>query len=347
MLKRGTRTRSWLLQNWQLLIILFFVLGILLIMFFTEPTQQNKDILVLHSDHKQDSPTVEFRNGTDIIWQIPSSSPKAILFLAHGCNGKAANFWDKSPTCPNCIGLPEERLLVSNALSRNFAVLAISSRKRCWTFREEMSTVKDIIQRWVREKNLDKIPVVALGASSGGYFVSALATKMNFSSITIMIAEGVFGAMDIPNDYPPTLFVHMPKDIDRQQKIGMAMEMLKSKGVDVAEVECLDLPLSRGFLAERVPGLDPSVSARLFDLFKGNGFVDEKGYMKRDGRVTRWKEAVRKSGIRVEEALFQHVQEELNLAFAYHEMTSLPSNDVFKWFESHLKHRVAKIETLE
>ncbi|CAN1123100.1 Pentatricopeptide repeat-containing protein At1g03100, mitochondrial [Linum perenne] len=330
MLKRGgTRTRSWLLQNWQLLVIVLFVVVIPLIIFFPEPAQRKKDIL--HTDHH--SPTVEFRNGTDIIWQIPSS-PKAVLFLAHGCNGRAANFWDKSPSCANCIGLPEERLLVLNALARNFAVLAISSRERCWTFREEMLIVKEIIEWWVLKNKLDKVPLVALGASSGGYFISALATNIKFSSITIMIAEGVFSEMDIPEDYPPTLFVHMPKDVYRQQKITTFMEMLKSKGIDVAEVECLDLPLSRSFLAERVAGLDASVSAKLFDLFKDKGFIDEKGYINKDGRATRWKDAVRRSGIPLDEKLFQHVQEELNLAFAYHEMTSLPSEDILKWSET-------------
>ncbi|MFS7889090.1 hypothetical protein Hanom_Chr00s000003g01602811 [Helianthus anomalus] len=40
-------------------------------------------------------PTVKILNGTEVIWQIPDS-PRSILFIAHGCNGRAANFWDKS-----------------------------------------------------------------------------------------------------------------------------------------------------------------------------------------------------------------------------------------------------------
>ncbi|KAL7087254.1 hypothetical protein ACP275_13G056000 [Erythranthe tilingii] len=81
-------------------------------------------------------PTVELRNGTDLIWQIPNL-PKAVLFLAHGCNGRALNFWDKSCNCPNCIGLPEERLIVLNALARNFVVIAVSSKRVCWSIGEE------------------------------------------------------------------------------------------------------------------------------------------------------------------------------------------------------------------
>ncbi|KAF2314800.1 hypothetical protein GH714_033621 [Hevea brasiliensis] len=235
-------------------------------------------------------PTIEFRNATDVIWQIPDLA-KAVIFLAHGCNGRAVNFWDRSPSCPNCVGLPEERLLVLHALVHKFAVLTISS----------------------------------MGS-------------LRFSSIIIMIAEGIFDQMDVTENYPPTLFVHMPKDLYRQQKISEFIEVLKNKGIDVAEVECLEFPLSPFFLADRIPGLNQTVSAKLFKLFGDKGFIDRKGYMMKDGRATHWKEALHETKeIVLDKNLVQHVQEELNLAFAYHEMTSLQSEQFFKWFESHMK----------
>ncbi|KAJ6686462.1 SECRETION-REGULATING GUANINE NUCLEOTIDE EXCHANGE FACTOR [Salix purpurea] len=245
-------------------------------------------------------PTVELRNGTDVIWQIPSL-PKAVLFVAHGCNGGAVNFWDRSSSCPNCIGLPEERLLVLHALARKFAVITISSAGRCWTLGEERIIVKNIIQWWALTHNLESLPLVALGASSGGYFVSALATNL------------------------------------RQQKISEFIEVLKNKGIDAEEVECMEFPLSPSFLADRIPGMNQNVSAKLFELFQVKSFVDGNGYMKKDGRATRWKEALREcKNLVLDKSMVQHVQEELNLAFAYHEMTSLQSEQIFKWFESHL-----------
>ncbi|XP_062151933.1 uncharacterized protein LOC133860322 [Alnus glutinosa] len=281
-------------------------------------------------------PTIEVKNGTEIIWQIPDT-PKAVIFLAHGCNGRAVNFWDRSSTCSNCIGLPEERLLVLHALARKFAVLTISSVGRCWTFVEERLIVKDILKWWVEKNKLQQLPIVALGASSGGYFVSVLANELKFSSITLMIAEGVFEKMDISEDYPPTLFVHMPKDIYRQQKIHENLERLRNKGVDVAEIECMEFPLSPHILADRIPGIDQTFSAKLFELLRDKGFIDENGYMKNDGRATRWKAALRENKTYFpDQHLAQHIQEELNLAFAYHEMTSLHSELIFKWFESHM-----------
>nr|DAD37671.1 TPA_asm: hypothetical protein HUJ06_008312 [Nelumbo nucifera] len=272
----------------------------------------------------QFQPTLDLSNGRDVIWQIPDS-PKAVLFLAHGCNGRAVNFWDRSPGCPNCVGLPEERLIVLHALARKFAVLTISSAGRCWSFEEERVIIKEIIQKWVDKNRLEKLPIVALGASSGGHFVSALATDMKFSSITLMIAEGLFRGLDIPDDYPPTLFVHMPKDDERMKLIGKNMKALRRKGVDVSEIKCMEFPLAPSLLADRIPGLDDTISVKLFELFRNKGFIDDNGYMRKDGRATKWKEAVRKEQNLLPDKYewIHHIQEELNLAFAYHEMTSL------------------------
>ncbi|KAJ4729058.1 Secretion-regulating guanine nucleotide exchange factor [Melia azedarach] len=343
MFKRGSRSKAWSGPRLPVLIMFLVLILIVSVLLFGKDSKKPDSSFGLlkqkwnsFEPSVQFHPTVELRNGTDMIWQIPDS-PKAVLLLAHGCNGRAVNFWDRSPNCPKCIGLPEERLLVLHALARRFAVLTISSIGRCWTMGEERLIVKDIIRWWVETHNLEKLPLVALGASSGGYFVSALAMDLRFSSITLMIAEGMFDQMDIAEDYPPTLFVHMPKDSYRQQKIGEYMEVMRNKGIDVAEIECMEFPLSQNFLADRIPGLDQAISAKLFDLLREKGFIDENGYMRSDGRATRWKAALRESkAIFLDKNLVHHVQEELNLAFAYHEMTSLQSEQIFKWFETHM-----------
>ncbi|KAL2973049.1 hypothetical protein AAZX31_14G026400 [Glycine max] len=249
----------------------------------------------------------------------------------------AINFWDKSPKCPDCIGLPEERLLVLHGLAQGFAVITISSAQRCWTFGKEVLVVKDIIEWWIGRKKLEKLPLVALGASSGGYFVSVLATAMKFSSTVLMIAEGMFEQIDVKGDYPPTLFVHMPKDLYRQQKIDEYVEVLKDKGIDVGVVECLEFPLSPSTLADRIPGLDQALSRNLFEFFQEKGFIDKNGYMRKDGRQIKWKKAFEeKKALLLDKNLVPHIQEELNLAFAYHEMTSVHSDQIFKWLETHM-----------
>lgn len=283
------------------------------------------------------NPSLYHTNGTEVIYQIPSS-PKAVLFVAHGCNLHAYDFWDKSPNCPRCTGLPEDRLFVLRALELNMAVITISSLGKCWSYKREMENVQWIIQNWVRSNKLGNLPKFAMGASSGGYFVSALATKMEFSSVCIMITAGVFGNIDIQKNYPPTLFVHMVKDRIRAHAILSNMAQLTEAGVEVKEIRCEQFPLDAGFLTKRIPGLDQSFADKLIEVFHERGFLDEKGYLKKDGRVIKWKETLlEKKLIHEKFELLSHVNEELNLAFAYHEFTSLKNDEIFEWFQSHMK----------
>ena len=63
----------------------------------------------LASNEKLNSGAVNYDEigGAEVVWHSPPN-PKAILFLAHGCNHQATDFWHPCKTCPKCVGLPEE-----------------------------------------------------------------------------------------------------------------------------------------------------------------------------------------------------------------------------------------------
>ncbi|MBA0726121.1 hypothetical protein Golax_001970 [Gossypium laxum] len=178
MLNLRTKLKAWHgHKKYPVVVLVMFVVSVsvALVLLFNKYEENPIPVPGLPPDRKwnrfeslvQFNPKREFRNGTDLIWQIPDS-PEAVLFLAHGCSCRAVNFWDKSPKCHECVGLPEDRLLVLHALARKFAVLTISSVGECWTFGKERLIVEDIITWWVKRQNLGKLPLVALGASSGG-----------------------------------------------------------------------------------------------------------------------------------------------------------------------------------
>lgn len=296
----------------------------------------------LRSDNNH--PTVQYIDHTVVIWQIPDSS-RAVLFVAHGCGGHPGHYWDRSPTCPNCVGMPEERLLVREALHLRYAVIGISSLGKCWSFGKEVTTVNQIIGGWIEtHPELNNLPVFGLGASSGGQFLSILATKMKFRAITLVVAQGLFKSMSdvVFSDYSPTLFVHMPKDGARMRMITKHMELLSKKGVEVREIRCMEFPITPHLLSDRIPGLDKGFSIKLFRMFGELGFIDDDGYMKKDGRKTPWKESMAKFIPDTDRygSVFRHIQTELNLAFAYHEMTSLEMNTIFQWFQQHMDSRI-------
>ena len=69
----------------------------------------NPHIMHLASNEKLNSgnPTYDEIGGAEVVWHS-KPNPKAILFLAHGCNHQATDFWHLCKTCPKCTGLPEE-----------------------------------------------------------------------------------------------------------------------------------------------------------------------------------------------------------------------------------------------
>lgn len=283
------------------------------------------------------SGTLNYLQGTQLVWQIPPS-PKAVLFIAHGCQGSATHFWDKSPNCAECLGLPEERIIVMNALSKGYAVVAISSTRDCWSIATDKEKVMVTLSHWILEKGLDKLPVAALGASSGGYFVSALAREYRFSSIVIMISEGLFRTMRINVHYPATLFVHMVKDKRRANLVKEAMEMLRSKGVVTKEVKCYQEPVTPHYFT-KIPGVSAITSERIHQALKHSDILDKENYMMMDGRSMNWMVPLRGRRTMQEEHYKQwdmHMRELLNLAFGFHETTSFQSDEIFAWLDTHL-----------
>ena len=168
--------------------------------------------------------THELVDHVEIVWELPASTPSALLFLAHGCNHGAIDFWPHDAKCPECIGLPEEVRLVKAALLAGFAVIAISSadrlHRRCWDFQQDGPRVVQVLTAFRRQHALEAAPLVALGASSGGAFVLQLPQILPCACIVSQIMavpdrtlhggprrRGMCGACQ-----PPTLFVHMPRD---------------------------------------------------------------------------------------------------------------------------------------
>eukprot|EP00271_Cylindrocystis_brebissonii_P015516 TRINITY_DN38427_c0_g1_i1.p1 TRINITY_DN38427_c0_g1~~TRINITY_DN38427_c0_g1_i1.p1 ORF type:complete len:499 (+),score=39.80 TRINITY_DN38427_c0_g1_i1:719-2215(+) len=301
------------------------------------------------------NPTVGVIEGSEAVWQIPDE-PKAALFLAHGCNHKATHFWDPHEKCPQCVGLPEDRALVIGALQRGYAVLALSSSANCWSVKwrgsPEILQAASALQSWRKDNNLTSLPFFALGASSGGYFISVLAHHFPFDALVIMISCGVRMAFESPITplarekdssptlpYPPSLFVHMPRDERTADGVQEAISLLKSNGVNAAELQCPEIPLSDTFFSERIECIDKDTSRQIFEALRSSSAVGEDGRLARDGRALDWSDILKRQNVDLSSACKGHrytdfIEEELNMAYAYHEMTSLNSSSMFDWFEN-------------
>jgi len=205
--------------------------------------------------------------------------------------------------------------------------------------------VKFVLESWIDRLGLVELPLLGLGASSGGYFVSRFAKVMKFDAIVVMIAEGSF--RNVRNfSYPPVLFVHMVKDETRVARIREIIPVLREAGVQADEIQCKEVNITDNFFSKRIPYVDLEMSVRLGEILERSGYLDGRRFLKVDSRSLKLKQDMRssKDGQELLDSLSRrsenwehHIREELNLAFAFHEFTSLPTRRIIAWFESHVK----------
>ena len=111
-------------------------------------------------------------SGADIelfVQQPSQQLPLGMLWLFHGCNHNGEDWFT----------LPAERKVLRAALQRGLVVVAMSSndrtRSRCWDETDVPRFVVALLSLRASHGLAESLPLYALGASSGGMFVNALA----------------------------------------------------------------------------------------------------------------------------------------------------------------------------
>eukprot|EP00191_Tetraselmis_sp_GSL018_P020722 CAMPEP_0177593740 /NCGR_PEP_ID=MMETSP0419_2-20121207/9349_1 /TAXON_ID=582737 /ORGANISM="Tetraselmis sp., Strain GSL018" /LENGTH=379 /DNA_ID=CAMNT_0019084883 /DNA_START=75 /DNA_END=1214 /DNA_ORIENTATION=- len=312
-------------------------------------------------------PTFEVADdGQEYVWQLPASKVNGVILLAPGCHHAATDFWDKQRGCEDCIGLPEEKRIVRTALSRGYAVIAVSAGGRgfnpeCWdvTFptideSSDISPTIFVLQTWLREKSLSHVPVYAIGASSGGAFVLVLALRFPFAAVCSQIMAAppnVFRASNIGDaeegrtwKYPPTLFVHMPRDSRTAARVKHGLSVLHKEKVPAKELRVMPKPLTPSFLSERITSMPKDTSAAIYAVLREAGTIDERGFLREDPRspTSGWREALRalqgRPGLAGDSLAPDEspIAEELNVLYARHEIVSDFMQETLDWFEASL-----------
>jgi predicted esterase len=201
--------------------------------------------------------TYEDIGGSEVVWQMPAPAQQqpvaGVLLALHGCGHYAGDWFPRSPSCPRCLGLPEELIITRAALARRLAVVAISSLDRdyskCWdpnpTSDDAVAVERVLTELTRRAPSLAGRPIFAFGASSGGAFALALGARrapalrgviaeiMGHPSLAAWVGGG--GATGGANaaaskskpKYPPTAFIHMPRDGDTAALVAVNAAELK------------------------------------------------------------------------------------------------------------------------
>ncbi|KAI3436872.1 hypothetical protein D9Q98_006282 [Chlorella vulgaris] len=293
-------------------------------------------------------PKVRIIRDLETLWEVPQK-PKGVLFVAHGCSHQGSDFWQPSARCKHCLGLPEECLVREVALQRGYAVVAVTSFNRtsgCWhntqaEFSEDLQRLPSILLEVLEEEGLLALQLVAFGASSGGGIVLRLAGIM--PDVQGVIAQVVparpslLQTTDASRCYPPVLFAHMAaKDPAWAEQVQGALLYCRGAGIPAAEVEIDAQPVTPQLL-QRERQVDVQMGEAMVAALRGQGMLDEAGFLKDDPRTTRqlWQAALQPVvGSLSLEPDASGVAQLLNVAYARHELTSDSVDISLAWLEA-------------
>ncbi|KAK3244237.1 hypothetical protein CYMTET_46143 [Cymbomonas tetramitiformis] len=289
--------------------------------------------------------------GTQIIWQKPYN-PVGVLFLAHGCSHKATDFWPKSTDCPDCLGLPEEVRITQASLASGLLVMAISSWGKCWDtnlksgardsrpyVNNDLENVVGAIQMVQKLESAETLPIFALGASSGGAFVSILPHRVKLQALCVMISGLEPDTLEtaVEGGYPQTLFVHMQRDEHTMRAVARSIVELKKLQVRTADIVVLPQNVESFFFYLRIESITQDLSARMVSALTYAGLTGPTGILYKDPRGTMWREAIKQHAFRGKEMNLplendrSAISEEMNVAYARHEITADFMDLVIPW----------------
>ena len=298
------------------------------------------------------------RPPVEVVWQSPGRGvPTGVLLLSHGCSHSATDWWPPSSSCPRCTGLPEETRIVAAALQRGMLAIAVSSVDRdtmCWHVAHDAPRVLDALEAVLAGANIsDAVPRFAMGASSGGAFSALLPTYTQpphppWRAVAVQImgvppdmlsmapttSSSSDGNASTPAPYPPSLWVHMPRDAALGELVSSDLAALHAANVTAEEVQVHPLPVTPRFLTQRIGGLTNETAAAVHVALVGADLLDGAGFLRQDPRRSAWREALAAAGVLDANSTLagrdtlapdeSALAEVLNLAYAVHEICGTP-----------------------
>lgn len=317
-------------------------------------------VSIVHPDRESAIQQIE------IVYEIPSSIIRGVIFVAHGCQHSSIDWWRQSSTCPNCRGLPMEVSITSKALEMGLIVIAISSNNRmhkCWTQKDLYPTIEAL--KYLYHKlsiTFENTPLFLLGVSSGGSFVGSLAQMIptlsedatrisgpvKVAGICVQISNIVFHSEDFTR-IPPTYFVYMSKDANLSKQVTKTAEVIKRHLIPVETHSCDDKVVDDSFL-QSLEYLNSNDRSYLMQSLRLNKIISSNGKLLNDPRSTssNWRQVVLEALPNVVPRYDSLVADEspmselVNVAWSSHEITDENIAGVLKWLLKNAKSTTMK-----
>lgn len=307
-------------------------------------------------------PRTETIARREVVWEPPPLKAAGIVFLFHGCQHSAGDFWEAGPGCPNCLGLPEERAIVASAHENSYVAVAISSwdrlHSRCWRLQDVQPSLV-VVDTMRKRLGLDRTPAFALGASSGGGFTGMLASRAPSGTFTAVssqimpVSDHFFAGGGAPSDIALEL-VSMPRDFMTEQYVQSNVATAISLGLKVSARHCLPLPVTPTLFSDRArtyPGdaadhassfsrISLAASVEIAAVLEAEGFLDTRTKeLLEDPRQSEWRDVLATKGSSLIRNLPMEpdasaLSEIMNVAWAQHEFCATDIQKTFDFFHA-------------
>eukprot|EP00811_Abedinium_folium_P015849 NODE_247_length_3296_cov_8.165983.p1 GENE.NODE_247_length_3296_cov_8.165983~~NODE_247_length_3296_cov_8.165983.p1 ORF type:complete len:803 (-),score=129.90 NODE_247_length_3296_cov_8.165983:773-3181(-) len=278
--------------------------------------------------------------GLEAVWRHPGpGAVRGILILLHGMGHGALDFFERSTEVPGGNGLPEELSLVRAAVTHGWLALAVSSSDRkckAWNPPDDGPAIARAVAALRVREALGNAPVAALGASNGGQMALLLQRWLPDTCAVVAQISALPAAL-VGVAMPPTLFVHMAlRDVTTGARVREAIAKLRRQGARAAELVVGPKCVTDNFFSERIAHVTPAVSTAMACALKVHGWLDDEGFLLEDPRTSggAWRECIVKHAAALGDTLVADaspIVEELNVAWAMHEITGEWVEEALEW----------------
>lgn len=291
---------------------------------------------------KEGQPAITFLTAS------PASSPtnpiRGVLLLMHGCYHNAYDFWNRS-ACTDCTGLPVGSRISASAMQAGFHVAAISPKSTCWDYEDDLPRVMEVITFLKEKEGFDTLPFYCLGISSSVPVCASLPAHVkNVKGVAFQIMNVNVAPLLVPSKYtypyPPSVWIHMPRDRFMAEKIGKSLEQMRAARRPVLEIEVGALSVHKDYFSKHFPAISSALSAKIVAELQGAGLLDPHGTLVHDPNGFDWRAPLMRNVMSELQAIDtlkpnqSPVSELLNLAFANHEATPNHMEETFEFWQN-------------
>jgi hypothetical protein len=227
-------------------------------------------------------PEHERIEGQDHFYILPPTNatfngePKGVLLYLHSCKQSGLDFFT----------LPEHRIIALDAIQKGLVVFSPTSRNResgCYTSEDTKDGhLERIVETFLETYELDRLPRVGLGDSSGGAFLSFVHRALKLESMAVYNSpQGYDDMLSEDDEVIPTVYLTMPIDKSISNRMNANVIRLQEMNIASYLYKVSPKPFTNSLCAARLPEITGVFCEHAFETIAKHhsSLLDADGYV--------------------------------------------------------------------